>query len=157
MTESMPESSDVMALLAQLVVKRRVSLGNMADDERRAALSLAWASLPWGPLKEAEVNGALKVALEQACQCLGTDHVELRRWLVDSGWLARDGYGREYRRLATEAVYRDNLPWAAVWLGRDVAGWVAVQRDGHEARRRQRRQAWEGRPQPGPAGTSPAA
>jgi hypothetical protein len=27
-----------------------------------------------------------------------TDHVELRRWLVDAGYLARDGWGYAYVR-----------------------------------------------------------
>jgi hypothetical protein len=36
---------------------------------------------------------------------LATDHVELRRWLVDLRLLERDGYGREYRRVAPPVAY----------------------------------------------------
>lgn len=144
MFEGKTPANDVMAPLARLVVKQRVSLGGLSDDERRAALSLAWASLPWGALREAEVNQALKTALDQACSCLGTDHVELRRWLVDAGWLARDGFGREYRRLAEADVYAANRPWAAAWAREDAAAWVAAQRGHHAAARAQRRQRWEG-------------
>ena len=140
----MTDSANVMALLAQLVVKQRVSLGGSTDDERRAALSLAWASLPWNPMRESDVNQALKAALAGAAQCLGTDHVELRRWLVDAGWLARDGYGREYRRLPATEVYVDNQPWAAVWATQDASAWVADKRQQHAAHRTQRRQRWEG-------------
>jgi Uncharacterized protein conserved in bacteria (DUF2087) len=140
----MTDSANAMALLAQLVVKQRVSLGGLTDDERRAALSLAWASLPWNPMRESEVNQALKAALTGAAQCLGTDHVELRRWLVDAGWLARDGYGREYRRLPATEVYVDNQPWAAVWATQDASAWVADKRQQHAAHRAQRRQRWEG-------------
>ncbi len=116
----------------------------MADDERRAALSLGWACLPWGALREVDVNAALKAALQGAAVCLGTDHVELRRWLVDAGWLARDGYGRDYRRLPAAEVYEANRPWALLWADRDATQWVTAQRDEHAARRAQRRQAWAG-------------
>ena len=139
----MADSSKLMALLAQLVVKQGVSLGGMTDDERRAALSLAWASLPWSTMREPDVNLALKAALVGAAQCLGTDHVELRRWLVDAGWLQRDSYGREYRRLAPGAVYVDNQPWAAVWASLDAAAWVGEQRAQHAADRAQRRRRWQ--------------
>ena len=139
----MVDTAVLMAQLAQLVVKQRVSLGCLAEEERRAALSLAWASLPAGPLREPEVNQALKLSLAGAACCLGTDHVELRRWLVDAGWLSRDGYGREYRKLAEADVYWANQPWAAVWRSVDAAAWVAEQREQHAARKMQRRQAWE--------------
>lgn len=140
----MSDSAKTMALLAQLVVKRGVSLGCMADDERRAALSLAWAGLPVGALREPEVNQALKAVLAGVAQCLSTDHVELRRWLVDAGWMSRDGFGREYRRLPADEVFVDNQAWAALWTTVDAAAWAAAQRQQHAALRAQRRERWQG-------------
>lgn len=133
-----------LAQLSQLVVKDRVSLGCLGDEPRRAALSLAWACLPDQPLNEPQVNAALKQALATAAKCLGTDHVELRRWLVDAGWLARDSFGRQYQRLSAEQVYPANRDWALLWQGRDVAAWVAQQREARAEQRSQRRQAWQG-------------
>ena len=47
---------------------------------------------------ESEVNEQLKAFLAGAGAMLATDHVELRRWLVDSGLVERDGFGRRYVR-----------------------------------------------------------
>ena len=139
----MSDSVDTLAQLASLVVKRGVSIGGLSDEQRQAALSLAWAALPAEPMNERGVNEALKAALAGPAACLATDHVELRRWLVDAGWLARDGFGREYRRVAPQAVPAHNQGWVAVWAHRPVAEWVAQQRAQHAAQRAQRRQAWQ--------------
>jgi hypothetical protein len=44
------------------------------------------------------VNDALRAWLAGPGAMLATDHVELRRWLVDLKLVERDGYGRAYRR-----------------------------------------------------------
>jgi hypothetical protein len=132
------------ALLAQLVVKNGVSIGGLAEDQRPAALLLGWVALPWEPMSEAQVNVALKAAMAGAAQCLSTDHVELRRWLVDAGWLARDGYGHEYRRVPAGRLLDFNRPWAELSADRDLAPWVQEQRALLAARRAERRQAWQG-------------
>ena len=140
----MVDSASLWAQMAQLVVKNGVSLGVLSEDQRPAALALAWATLPDVPMSEPEVNGALKSALAGTARCLATDHVELRRWLVDARWLSRDGFGREYRRVAFEQLMALNQPWARLWAERNVSDWVAEQRDRHEARRAERRAVWQG-------------
>ncbi|MBX9719378.1 MAG: DUF2087 domain-containing protein, partial [Microbacteriaceae bacterium] len=91
--------------LALIVVKDAVALGLLSDAERALVLGLAWRAFPAERgLAEREVNEALKAQLGGALACLATDHVELRRWLVDGGWLVRDGYGREYRRVEPPAL-----------------------------------------------------
>jgi len=47
---------------------------------------------------ETEVNEHLKAFLAGAGAMLATDHVDLRRWLVDCRLLERDGFGRRYVR-----------------------------------------------------------
>ena len=83
--------------LAARVVKDGVSLGLLGDADR--SLALAACALPTGRAhREADVNQLLGHWLEGAGAMLRTDHVELRRWLVDAGFVSRDGFGREYVR-----------------------------------------------------------
>jgi hypothetical protein len=135
---------DVMNALARLAVKRGVAIGGLSPAEQALALGLAWAGLPRETvLSEPQVNLALKARLAAACACLGTDHVELRRWLVDAGWLQRDTWGREYRRLPAPAVAPQWRELAAVLDGLDSDAWVAALRSEQQARRDARRRAWE--------------
>lgn len=129
-----------------LVVKDRVHLGGLGAAQRLLALACVWAGLPDASMSEREVNAALRAALAGAACWLDTDHVELRRWLVDTGWLQRDGFGRAYR-CALRAGLPPALQHAADALddalgGQTVAAWVAAQRSAHAARRAARRQAW---------------
>jgi len=84
-----------------LAIRRDVSLGTLrVSNAGDFALVLAAAALafPAGrDMSEREVNEILRVFLAGAGAMLATDHVELRRWLVDFGVLARDGFGRIYR------------------------------------------------------------
>lgn len=50
-----------------------------------------------GPLTEKEVNDHLQVWLTQICVIKNFDRVTLRRWLVDTGYLTRDGLGTSYQ------------------------------------------------------------
>jgi hypothetical protein len=136
--------------LAALVVKNGVALGGLTEPQRALALGFVWAGLPRTELTEKGVNDALKVQLMGAVRCLDTDHVELRRWLCDTGWLHRDGYGRAYRRVAPAA-----LPPACAAIGDALeaafengatAAWAEAHRAGREAARRARRRAFEARP-----------
>lgn len=129
-----------------LVVKDHVHLGGLAAAQRLHALGLVWAALPSEPMSEREVNTALRAALQGPAIWLDTDHVELRRWLVDTGWLQRDGFGHCYQRLAP-AQLRPELQAAAQMLARVLGGkavgvWVAELRTAQAARRAARRQAW---------------
>ena len=65
------------------------------------ALLMAAAAHAFAPDRtytEPEVNERLRAWLAGAGAMLDVDHVELRRWLVDTGALARDGFGRAYAR-----------------------------------------------------------
>jgi hypothetical protein len=112
------------------------------SDYRRGA----HATLPADkPLTEREVNEALKAALAGAACWLATDHVELRRWLVDAGWLTRDGYGREYRALAHAALPPAPAPHQALARAlatMDVTRWVAAEREVQERMRAERKARW---------------
>ena len=150
-----PMTADALPALRSLVVKDRVGLGGLPAAQQSLALALAWAGLPAGATcKEREVNEGLKAQLAGAVAFLDTDHVELRRWLVDAGWLARDGYGREYRPVAVEALTASQQALVAsmtrALAGQGAAAWVTEQRARHQARRDARRRAWQ-------AGQGPAA
>ncbi len=135
--------SDVLAELATWVVKDGVGLGGLSFAERDLALAVAWAGLPTGLLSEKAVNAALQLQLAGAAHFLATDHVELRRWLVDAGWLRRDGYGREYHRVPAQDLAAEARVAADALSNLDVAAWVTGARLHHATRRDQRRQAWQ--------------
>jgi hypothetical protein len=129
--------------LARLVVKDEVSLGGLGQADRLLALALVWASLPAGvATSEPGINQHLKAALAGAAAWLDTDHVELRRWLVDAGWLWRDGYGREYRRIEPAQLALALREAAASLSAIDVEPWVATQRAAHQGAREARRRQW---------------
>lgn len=91
-----------LAAWRRLAVKERVSLGLLAGsrgDEFAAAIAAASLSIPGATvLTERDVNDVLRAWLAGPGAMLSTDHVELRRWLVDLRLVERDDYGREYRR-----------------------------------------------------------
>lgn len=134
------------AALSRLVIKQGVGLGGLTDQQRMSALALAWAVLPEQGMTERQINERLKDALAGVVSCLDTDHVELRRWLVDTGWLARDGFGREYRRQVAQLCRAEAADWIALLQSLDVPAWVAEQKSLHHAQREARRQAWHGSP-----------
>jgi hypothetical protein len=142
-----------LAPWAQLVLKDHVSLGGLTRPQLVQALALAWAALPAGGTHdERGINVQLKAVLQGAAVWMGTDHVELRRWLVDMGWLQRDGYGREYRVTPFAGLAPELAAAAAPLQGTDVGAWVAQRRGARQAERAARRRAWEARQPPqGPA------
>ena len=130
------------AELQCLVLKKGVGLGGLGEVSRARALALVWAGLPADALTERQVNEAIKAQLGGAAAFLDTDHVELRRWLVDGGWLARDGFGREYRRVAAAALPARWQALAEALSSTDIAAWVAQLQRQKADRRETRRQAW---------------
>ncbi len=91
---------------------------------------------------EFEVNDRLKVWLAGPGSMLATDHVTLRRWLVDSEVLERDGYGRGYRRCEP----RDE--WSAVseaLAGIDLEAEARAARAAEAANRAERKAFWSAR------------
>ena len=124
--------------LAALVVKDGVSLGLLGDADRSLVLALAACTLPTGRAhREADVNQLLGNWLEGPGAMLRTDHVELRRWLVDAGFVSRDGFGREYVRGEAEAARTVALlgDASAAVLGAAVRDLRASKAAGREARR----------------------
>ncbi|WP_088278943.1 DUF2087 domain-containing protein [Ideonella sp. A 288] len=143
-------SNDPLQPLADLVVKDGVGLGGLTPALRGKALALVWAGMPPTVMDERAVNVALKHLLAGAASFIDTDHVELRRWLVDAGWLWRDGFGREYRRVDPGGVPEADRSLAQALAAIDVGAWAASQRQAREAERLARRAAWQAR-QGGPA------
>ncbi len=135
---------DVRAALAALVIKQGVSLGGLRAPDRALALGFVWAGLPaLQIMTERAVNDALRQQLAGAAACLDTDHVELRRWLVDAGWLQRDGYGRQYRRVEPADLPAASQALAHLLADIDTAAWAAETRAQRAGQRDARRQAWQ--------------
>ena len=89
--------------LETLILKSGLALGLLSASDRALVLALAAAAIEAGrPLREDEVNRRLIDWLADLGAMLRTDHVELRRWLVDAGYLARDSWGYAYTRGAVE-------------------------------------------------------
>jgi len=139
-----PRPVEPLRALALLVVKDGVGLGGLPAAQQALVLAWVWAGLPADQvIDERQVNRLLQAQLAGAAAFLDTDHVELRRWLVDAGWLARDGYGREYRRIAVEALAAPQRALADALADIDTAAWVAATRAEHRAQRDARRRAWQ--------------
>jgi hypothetical protein len=136
-------SAGPLATLAALVVKEGVGLGGLPAAQLVSALALACSALPRQvALRETDVNTALKRCLAEEGRFLQTDHVELRRWLVDGGWLARDGFGREYRRVGTGDLPVEFRSVAEALEAQDPVSWVVGIRERVAAQREARRLAW---------------
>jgi hypothetical protein len=135
--------NDLLPCLSSLVTKDHVSLGGLSMADQTLALAVAHATLPPAAvLSEREVNEKLKAALAGAVCWLGTDHVELRRWLVDAGWLTRDGYGREYRALPHNALPAAQQALARAFATVDIGHWVAGERARQAQVRAERKARW---------------
>ena len=145
MTQALAELTPAgwLERLAQLAVRQGVHLSTLQQKDGRD-LELIFASatlhLPADRLlDERAANEVLRDFLAGAGVMLATDHVELRRWMVDTGFMRRSDFGTDYRRgtmpawLAGAAEEID-----AAQLARAVREARAV----HDARRQARRQAW---------------
>ncbi len=134
---------DALAPFAKLVVKHGVRPGLLDDAERQRALGLVWAGLPESQvMSEPEVNVAIKAQLAGPAAFLDVDHVELRRWLVDAGWLSRDGFGRAYSRVAELALTPAQAETVAPLQGLVLQAWSAALLQARQAAREARRRAW---------------
>jgi len=146
MPSASPPLPAALQPLASLFLKSGVAIGGLSEPQRQLVLALVWAGLPTGPMAERDVNDALKRRLAGAAAFLATDHVELRRWLVDAGWLVRDGYGREYRRVDAAALADGTRSLGTAFAGVDTDAVGAATRAAHAAERAARRRAWSERP-----------
>lgn len=138
------DTDAIRARLAPLVVKSGVMLGGLSQADRLLALALPAARLGEGQAaSEVEVNARLRASLGEEAAFIDVDHVELRRWLVDSGWWRRDGFGRRYERVPTDALPGELREVADALAGLDLPAWAAACRDTLRRQREQRRQAWQ--------------
>ena len=102
---------DPVGRFRKLAVKRGLTPGAMREaspedfDLLLFALRREFRSA--ASFTEREVNDRLKTWLETAGGMLDTDHVELRRWLIDLNILARDAYGQAYSLAALPHRLRD--------------------------------------------------
>lgn len=129
--------------LGQLATRQGVHLSTLQQkDGRDLELVFASATLFFPAdrlLDERDANTVLKGFLSTAGAMLDTDHVELRRWLVDTGFVRRSDYGSDYRR-GTLPVW---LAAAAAALGPShLADAVVQAREARDAKREAKRQAW---------------
>lgn len=131
------DADEWVARLVKLATRPHVHLSSLAQGaggSLQLVLASAALHLPEdGGLTERQANDALKKFLAGAGSFLDTDHVELRRWLADTGMIHRTDRGTDYRRgtlpewlqAGAEALDADRLA-AAV---RDAAAARAQQRD----------------------------
>jgi len=127
--------------LAQLATRRRVHLSSLPRG-RDLELVLASAALHFPPqqlLTEPQANEVLRGFLAGAGSFLATDHAELRRWLVDFGFIARSDHGTDYRRDALPEWLRDA---AGALDASELAQTVLAATKARAARREARKQAW---------------
>jgi tRNA(adenine34) deaminase len=119
-------------------------LGGLASGRQhdfRVVLAAAALALDEGTdYTEAEVNERLKHWLANAGAMLDTDHVELRRWLVDMRLVERDGYGRRYRRSGPASDFASPLHALG---GYDLGVIAAESREAVASERAARRSSWE--------------
>jgi tRNA(adenine34) deaminase len=129
--------------MSQLALRHGVHLSTLQQREGRD-LELLFASaalaFPAGALlSEPDANEILKRFLASAGVMVATDHVELRRWMVDTGFLQRSDFGTDYRR----GSIPDWLSEAVQILDFErIANAVTQTRSANESQRETRRQAW---------------
>jgi hypothetical protein len=144
---SAPDSRFLVAF-RRLAITQGLTLGGLQSGRHEdflvvtTAAALAFAA--GRAYTEAEVNALLKKWLAGPGWMLATDHVELRRWLVDCRLLERDGYGRRYMR--TDAAEAWQATFAAL-DGVDFAFEARTARASDAARRSERKAQWESRGQ----------
>ena len=139
-----PARSSAVDRYATLALRREVSLGVLLSTHARdfhVMLAAAAQSFPrHREFSEREVNDLLRSFLADAGSMLATDHVEMRRWLVDFRLLARDGYGRVYKAGTPKA---EISALVAELAGIDLAEVARAARATDAARRAARKERWE--------------
>jgi len=137
-------AQDPLATWRRLCVRNALSLGGLQSGRQQdfgVVLAAAALALDDGATyTEAEVNERLKAWLADPGAMLGTDHVELRRWLVDAQLLNRDGYGRSYARAPAPQAFRAALDALAGW---DLSLVARNARDADARQRAERKAAWK--------------
>jgi tRNA(adenine34) deaminase len=139
-------AQDPLATWRRLCVRNGLSLGGLQSARQHDfGIVLAAAALAFdygATYTEAEVNERLKAWLADPGAMLDTDHVELRRWLVDTHLLDRDGYGRSYARAPMPQAFQAALEALAGW---DLSVVARNERDADARQRADRKSAWQQR------------
>ena len=136
-------AADWLDRMAQLALRHGVHLSTLQQkDGSDLELFFAGAALAFpttASLSEPDANEILKRFLATAGVMVSTDHVELRRWMVDTGFLQRSDFGTDYRR----GTIPEWLADAASALDFErIASAVAQARSANETQRETRRRAW---------------
>ncbi len=129
--------------LGELGRRRGLAIGAMlgaARSDLDLLLASAALHLPSGDgLNEREASERLRRFLGTTGAMLDTDHAELRRWLVDLGFVRRSDRGTDYRR----GPMPDWLRAAASQLDEQaLADAVQGARAAHDSERQARKRAW---------------
>ncbi len=141
------KAQDPLATWRRLCVRNALSLGGLQTGRQHdfgvvvAAAALAFDD--GATYTEAEVNERLRAWLADPGAMLETDHVELRRLLVDTRLLDRDGYGRAYVRARVPPAFSATLDALAGW---DLGVVARNERDADARRRAERKSAWKQQP-----------
>lgn len=129
--------------LAELGRRQRLGIGTLlaaARSDLDLLLASATLHVPAASrLNEREVNECLREFLAGAGSMLDTDHAELRRWLVDLGFVRRSPAGCDYHRGVLPARLRtaaDELDATRLRAAVDSA------RQSYAQERAARKQAW---------------
>lgn len=132
-----------LSRLGELSIRRGSHLDSLRRrDPRDFELVLASAALFLPPaqlIDERQANEALLAFLASAGAWLAVDHVELRRWLADTGMVHRSDFGSDYRR----GEIPEWLAYAARSL--DAESLAKAVEEAHAERaleRQERRRAW---------------
>ena len=129
--------------LSELSRRQGLAIGSLlgaARDDLDLLLASATLHLPAEEgLGEREASERLRDFLATTGAMLDTDHAELRRWLVDLGFVERSDRGADYRR----GVLPPQLQAAAAQLdAARLVDAVVRARAAHENERQARKQAW---------------
>jgi len=126
--------------IAKLAVRSGVHLSSLSGRDYELVLASAALAFPEDrALDERSANALLLQFLDSAGAMLATDHVELRRTLVDSGLVLRSDFGTDYRRGALQEWLADAAQELDVPRIAEAADAARV---AHASRREARRQAW---------------
>ena len=137
-------AQDAADRFAKLAIRRGVSLGALQSASRSDfVVVLAAAAQGFAPgqaYSEREVNETLRGFLAALGAMLATDHVELRRWLIDFHLLERDGFGHAY---TTGMPAPEFTVAAAQLVAVDLAALAGEARAREAAARAERKERWE--------------
>jgi len=140
------QTNPFLVLFRRLSLAHGLALAGLSSGRRSdfvvitAAATLAFET--GRDYSEREVNALLGEWLAGPGAMLATDHVELRRTLVDCRLLRRDDYGRRYGRGAVPHAWQAALDALAVV---DLAAEARAIRAADAQRRADRKAQWERR------------